>query len=121
MDKSYFLTASIFIVIILGVTIGIAIDKKINSAALSLSLFTHEQCVNQKCIVVNGSGQDQCSTDSNCLYANNPQKWCESHNVQTEMHADALTYPNGNFSCDCYYLNPNGTHSQTPCIDDHIQ
>jgi len=101
--------------------IGVVVDRRIGPAALSLSLFTHAQCANQKCVVAIGPGQNQCATNDNCLPANDPQHWCDIHNVETGLKVSAERYPNGNFSCDCYYLNRDNTHSQTPCINSHLQ
>jgi hypothetical protein len=121
MVKKILLTVGALLILVLCFATGMIMDKRINSADLSLSLFTHAQCVNQKCVVVNGTGQNQCSIDDNCLTANDPQHWCDTHNTGVNLKVVAQRYPDGNFSCDCYYLNKDGTHSQASCTNSHLQ
>ena len=121
MTKKPILVAVAVIVVIVGVTAGIMINKKANFAGLSMSLFEHTQCVNQKCVITNTPGQNQCSTDSNCSTANDPENWCKAHNPGVDLISTAVKYPNGNFSCDCYYINKDGSHSQTTCTNYHLQ
>jgi hypothetical protein len=118
--SKFFSVIGISVIIILVIAVGFIVNKKLNPAGgLSLSLFTHSQCVDKKCVIIDGAGQNQCSNDNNCLV--DPTEWCKSHNVADKMVVDAIRYPNGNFSCDCYYLNKDKTHSQTPCFDSHLQ
>ena len=146
MKKNIILTVIIVIIAIILFVAGAIFYKRSNLSALYAS-FSHTQCFNKKCISANGLGANQCSADSDCAthlecnnleqcavvggsgpdkcstasdcYIADPQAWCKSNNTDTGMNADALIYPDGNFTCECYYIDKDGTHSQTPCINSH--
>ncbi|MGA2417675.1 MAG: hypothetical protein ABSF55_00285 [Candidatus Staskawiczbacteria bacterium] len=67
--KKSLLIIVIVVIAVLCFVVGMLVDNKINSAALSFPLSTHMQCVNQKCVVVAGAGKNQCSTNGNCVLA----------------------------------------------------
>lgn len=92
-----------------------------NQCSTDSNCETHTQCSNQKCVVVSGAGTSQCSVDQDCLVIKDPQKWCELNNPGAGLKVNAIKYPNGNFSCDCYYINADGNHAQASCHNSHLQ
>jgi len=72
-------------------------------------------------VSVSGPGDKKCSTDIDCDPMKDPQKWCEANNSGTGLKVRAIKYPNGNFSCDCYYANKDGSRSMAACSNSHLQ
>lgn len=151
MVKKSFSITTVLLVAILAFILGVLVNKLISPAAFSAPFLanttpsvrtcvdkkcvvvnnqcstdnncaTHMQCNDQKkCVVVNGAGANQCSANIDCAAIKDPQAWCKAHNTGVGVTSTAIKYPNGNFSCDCYYLNKDGTHSQTSCSNSHLQ
>jgi len=94
-----------------------------NQCSADVNCATHTQCNNlKKCVSVSGAGTNKCSADKDCNPLTDPQKWCEANNTGIgAFRTVAIKYPNGNFTCDCFYLNKDGTRAQTPCRNYHLQ
>lgn len=150
MVKNYFLIITILAIAILVFTLGALTSKMMNLAAISGPFsndittpihtcinqkcvavssqcsadddcITHMQCNSQKqCVSVSGAGTNKCFADIDCDPMKDPQKWCETNNPGNGWDVSVTKYPNGNFSCDCYYkFSTNMT--QVPCKNSHLQ